>query len=77
MNVHIEFAVTPTPGPVWGEHDMLTDKNIVEAIARMNIEQRDTMVKELVEKWPDMANSISNMITLESMVQNQKQQEKQ
>ena len=54
---------------------MISEKSIVEAIARMNIEQRDTMVKELVEKWPDMANSISNMITLESMVQNQKQQE--
>ena len=54
---------------------MIDEKHIVEAIARMNIEQRDTMVKELVEKWPDMANSISNMITLESMVQNQKQQE--
>ena len=23
MNVHIEFAVTPTPGPVWGELDMV------------------------------------------------------
>ena len=56
---------------------MIEEKHIVEAIARMNIFQRDTMVKELVEKWPDMANSISNMITLESMVQNQKQQEKQ
>ena len=54
---------------------MISEKSIVEAIARMNIEQRDTMVKELVEKWPDMANSISNMITLESMVQSQKQQE--
>tara|TARA_Y100000996_G_scaffold237023_1_gene186253 strand:+ start:757 stop:960 length:204 start_codon:yes stop_codon:yes gene_type:complete len=54
---------------------MIEEKHIVEAIARMNIEQRDTMVKELVEKWPDMANSISNMITLESMVQSQKQQE--
>ena len=54
---------------------MISEKSIVEAIARMNNEQRDTMVKELVEKWPDMANSISNMITLESMVQNQKQQE--
>tara|TARA_B100000927_G_C16236219_1_gene377509 strand:+ start:79 stop:273 length:195 start_codon:yes stop_codon:yes gene_type:complete len=60
-----------------GDKIMIEEKHIVEAIARMNIEQRDTMVKELVEKWPDMANSISNMITLESMVQNQKQQEKQ
>ena len=23
MNVHIEFAVTPTPGPVWGKLDMV------------------------------------------------------
>ena len=56
---------------------MIDEKHIVEAIARLDIQQRDSMVKELVEKWPDMANSISNMITLESMVQNQKQQEKQ
>ena len=56
---------------------MIEEKHIVEAIARLDIQQRDSMVKELVEKWPDMANSISNMITLESMVQNQKQQEKQ
>jgi len=56
---------------------MIEEKHIVEAIARMDIQQRDTMVKELVEKWPDMANSISNMITLESLVQNQKQQENQ
>ena len=55
---------------------MIEEKHIVEAIARMNIEQRDTMVKELVEKWPDMANSISNMITLETMVQDQQKQER-
>lgn len=55
---------------------MIEEKHIVEAIARMDIQQRDTMVKELVEKWPDMANSISNMITLESLVQNQQQQER-
>ena len=55
---------------------MISEKSIVEAIAWMNIEQRDTMVKELVEKWPDMANSISNMIHLESLVQNQKEQER-
>ena len=55
---------------------MISEKSIVEAIARMNIEQRDSMVKELVEKWPDMANSISNMITLETMVQDQQKQER-
>ena len=55
---------------------MISEKSIVEAIARMNIEQRDTMVKELVEKWPDMANSISNMIHFESLEQNQKEQER-
>jgi|TARA_B100000035_G_scaffold289759_1_gene276367 hypothetical protein len=55
---------------------MIDEKHIVEAIARLDIQQRDSMVKELVEKWPDMANSISNMITLETMVQDQQKQER-
>lgn len=55
---------------------MIEEKHIVEAIARLDIQQRDSMVKELVEKWPDMANSISNMITLETMVQDQQKQER-
>ena len=55
---------------------MIDEKHIVEAIARLDIQQRDSMVKELVEKWPDMANRISNMITLETMVQDQQKQER-
>ena len=55
---------------------VLAEKSIVEAIARLDLQQRTEFVAELVNKWPDMANSISNMITLESMVQNQKQQER-
>ena len=41
----------------------------VENIARMNIQERDTFVKTLVTKWPDLAISVNNMITLEQMVQ--------
>ena len=35
----------------------------------MDIQERDTFVKTLVTKWPDLATSVSNMITLEQMVQ--------
>lgn len=55
---------------------MISEKSIVEAIARLDLQQRTEFVAELVNKWPDMANSISNMIHLESLVQNQKQQER-
>ena len=41
----------------------------VENIARMDIQERDTFVKTLVTKWPDLATSVNNMITLEQMVQ--------
>ena len=41
----------------------------VENIARMNIEERDSFVKTLVTKWPDLATSVNNMITLEQMIQ--------
>tara|TARA_B100001248_G_C27340278_1_gene435938 strand:+ start:94 stop:318 length:225 start_codon:yes stop_codon:yes gene_type:complete len=41
----------------------------VENIARMNIQERDSFVKTLVTKWPDLATSVNNMITLEQMVQ--------
>ena len=41
----------------------------VESIARMNIQERDSFVKTLVTKWPDLATSVNNMITLEQMVQ--------
>ena len=39
----------------------------VENIARMNIQERDTFVKTLVTKWPDLATSVNNMITLEQI----------
>jgi hypothetical protein len=39
------------------------DKNeIVELFARMNLQQRNDFVECLVEKWPDLATSLSNMI---------------
>ena len=41
----------------------------VENIARMDIQERDSFVKTLVTKWPDLATSVNNMITLEQMVQ--------
>ena len=41
----------------------------VENIARMDIQERDIFVKTLVTKWPDLATSVNNMITLEQMVQ--------
>ena len=41
--------------------------NVVENIAQMNLEQRNLFVNTLVTKWPDIASSVSNMITLEQM----------
>ena len=40
----------------------------VEMLARMNLQERDEFVKTLVAKWPDLANVIGNMITLELMI---------
>ena len=42
MNVHIEFAVTPTPGPVWGELDMV----------HISIPKRKfKTIKDVYDKW--------------------------
>ena len=41
--------------------------NVVENIAQMNQEQRNLFVNTFVEKWPDLARSLTNMITLEQM----------
>ena len=41
--------------------------NVVENIAQMNLEQRNLFVNTFVKKWPDLASSVSNMITLEQM----------
>jgi hypothetical protein len=41
---------------------------IVETFARMSLEQRAEFVDTLVYKWPHMAESIKNMITLQIMV---------
>ena len=46
-----------------------TVEDTVENIARMDIQERDIFVKTLVTKWPDLAISVNNMITLEQMVQ--------
>ena len=45
----------------------MADK-LVEEIARMDLTQRDDFVKTLVRKWPHMAQSLSNMIGLELMI---------
>tara|TARA_B100000927_G_scaffold274612_1_gene253964 strand:- start:2251 stop:2427 length:177 start_codon:yes stop_codon:yes gene_type:complete len=47
---------------------MKTAEDTVENIARMDIQERDTFVKTLVTKWPDLATSVNNMITLEQMI---------
>ncbi len=47
--------------------------NVVENIAQMNLEQRNLFVNTFVKKWPDLATSLSNMITLEQMVKNTKE----
>ena len=41
---------------------------LVEQIARMDLNQRDDFIKTLVRKWPHMAQSLSNMIGLELMI---------
>ena len=41
--------------------------NVVEYIAQMNLEQRNLFVNTFVKKWPDLARSLTNMITLEQM----------
>ena len=46
-----------------------TVEDTVENIARLNIKERDSFVKTLVTKLPDLATSVNNMITLEQMVQ--------
>ena len=70
---------TPQVTPDWktgiyiGNGQIVSEDTIVEDtvenIARMDIQERDTFVKTLVTKWPDLAISVNNMITLEQMVQ--------
>ena len=47
--------------------------NVVENNAQMNLEQRKLFVNTFVKKWPDLASSVSNMITLEQMVKDIKE----
>ena len=49
--------------------------NVVENIAQMNLEQRNLFVNTFVKKWPDLARSLTNMITLEQMVKDIKEKE--
>jgi len=43
----------------------LTGKELVEQLARQSEESREEFAKTLVQKWPDMANNIVNMIGYE------------
>ena len=45
-----------------------TADDIVETLARMDLEQRNEFVSSLVKKWPHMAESLSNMIGLELII---------
>ena len=38
---------------------------VVEIIARMNQDQRNSFVRSIVKKWPDLASNISNKIDQE------------
>ena len=42
--------------------------DVIETIARMDLEQRNEFVSSLVKKWPHMAESIGNGIGLELMI---------
>ena len=52
----------------WKSEEKMIEQT-VENIARMDIQERDSFVKTLVTKWPDLAISVNNMITLEQMIQ--------
>ena len=39
--------------------------DVVEEIARMNMEERRVFVRDFAKKWPDLARSISNSIDIE------------
>ena len=43
--------------------------DLVEQLARMDLTERDRFIKDLVRKWPQMAQSLSNMIGLELQIQ--------
>ena len=43
--------------------------DLVEQLARMDLTERDRFIKDLVRKWPHMAQSLSNMIGLELQIQ--------
>lgn len=47
---------------------------LVEMIARMNIEQRADFVQTLVKKWPHMAESLGNSIGFELMINNEEKE---
>ena len=52
---------------IWSEfaEEGLNKVDVVEEIARMNMEERRVFVREFAKKWPDLARSISNSIDIE------------
>ena len=55
MNVHIEFAVTPTPGPVWGKLDMV----------HISIPKRNfKTLKDVYDKWYEKTGNHAKKIKM-------------
>tara|TARA_B100000902_G_C26645639_1_gene591271 strand:+ start:54 stop:242 length:189 start_codon:yes stop_codon:yes gene_type:complete len=55
MNIHLEFAVTPTPGPGWGEIDMV----------HISIPKRKfKTVKDVYKVWYKRTGNIAKKITM-------------
>ena len=55
MNVHIECAVTPTPGPVWGKLDMV----------HISIPKRKfKTLKDVYDKWYEKTGNHAKKIKM-------------
>ena len=48
--------------------------DVVETLARMDLEQRNEFVSSLVKKWPHMAESLGNSIGFELMINNEEKE---
>jgi|TARA_B100000282_G_scaffold259775_1_gene207763 hypothetical protein len=68
------MEMTGSPPMLREREDMkkFTPDQVVEIIARMDMQERDQFVKSLTYKWPHMATSLANMISLETMINKQK-----
>ena len=64
------------------ENKMVVKKpeDVVEAIARMSVEDLNIFTRELVHKWPSLATQVINLLDLSQIVEaheREKQEEKQ